>query len=141
MSAVYKKIRQAKELTEILQSQGKSFTNISKEIGINRILHKEIMEFDPVAVSIREPSVKKLEKFIEKYGHLLNGKPKDSAESAEKQPMSEARAIEKPVRSGSMPTGNYDPEMLRKLSTLINQFQDMGYRLDVNISRIYTPQP
>ena len=113
MSQNYKIIREFKELVENIMEQGVSKTQIIEESGVAFARINEILNYDPVSVKIQDKTIEKLQVFIDEH------KKKETHER-------------------EIVTLNKDC-LLSELSALINDFQVIGYKLDVNISLIYKP--
>ena len=114
MSQNYKIIREFKKVAESLIDEGMGKTKIMHEAGITHTCLTEILEYDPVSVKIHKPTIEKLQAFIDTH---KKEEPKEP----------------------SMPTLNREG-LLGELSRLINDFQAVGYKLDVNITRTYKPE-
>lgn len=117
MSETYKIIKQAKECFLQEKAKGKVHKKIYEAAGITYNLYHEILEFDPVAVSIREPSIEKLKAFIEK------------CKNPEPEPEPEPPAVKKEAKC-------LEGDLLEQLDRLIIKFNQRGYCLDVTIRKM-----
>jgi hypothetical protein len=147
MSDNYKVIRQTREHIKDLKAAGWSHGKIAKTIDVAHPMVADILNIDEVALDLREPTIKKLRKFNDTRSAAIKFR-----ETAEK-------AIEK--HAGPLPAAVPDPpppdlerqklqpvlkefvisdDLLAMTDSLIAEYNERGYRMDVQISKIYKPE-
>ena len=125
MSDNYKTIARARDIAKALRAEKWSDAKIQETIGLAFKLYREIMEQDPVSVSIRTPSVEKLKRFIEDYEHWLDKPPAETGVNVQKK--------KDPPHSPEPPKGS-DP--LAELDALVEKFASRGYKLETRIIKM-----
>ena len=123
MAENYKTIRAFHDLARALMAKPEwNQTKIMEEAGITHKLMREILDYDPVSVKIRSESVEKLKAFIARdWSDPFTKEPKPITEAPKDIPY------------------HPDKDLLSRLGNLINEFQGRGYKLDIQITRIYNP--
>ena len=131
MSDNYKTIARTKEVTNKLKELGWSETKVLNEIGIAHKLFKDIMEMDPVSITIYAKSVDKLRAFIEKHGAILDKPtPAPGVHSGKREDPFPVI----PKKPPPPPSSNGDP--LAELDRLVEKFEARGYKLETKIIKI-----
>lgn len=136
MSDNYKTIARARDIAKALEKDpewGK--TVIVKDMGITFPLYQDIMELDPVSITVRTKTVEKLKAFIAKHEGVLDKpspKPPGITRSGKDDPFPVVpKKLEiQPERSPYA----FDP--LVELDNLEKKFVARGYKLDVRIIKI-----
>ncbi|RKZ97260.1 MAG: hypothetical protein DRI97_00055 [Bacteroidetes bacterium] len=145
MSDNYKLIRLVRDAIQTLLDSGWTHSSVVNEIGISHGLVKEIMEFDPVSVNVREPTVEKMRSFLLRndkgISKPIRKAPKRKAPIVEEFPvevpesMQDAIPVDTKIERDPSSTSN----LLYELSELADKFAKNGYRLDASLTMIYEP--
>ena len=132
MSDNYKVIRQTREAVKELKSQGWSNAKIASKINIVHGMVQDLIDLDEVALNVREATLIKFRKFLDERS------PVKKEPEITDQKYSEAAPPVEPWSPVLKPLVMTD-DLLAWLDTLIAEFNERGYRLDVVIHKIYKP--
>lgn len=137
MSDNYKVIRASRENIKELKAMGWSHGKIAKTIDVAHAKIQDILEMDEVALDLREVTIKKLRKFND--GMVAKPKPPDNKPTPPvpdpPAPDLEAQKV-RPVLKQFV----VSDDLLAMTDSLIAEFNERGYRMDVAISKIYKPE-
>lgn len=135
MSDNYKTIARARDIAKVLdKEQAWSKTAIMKEMGVALALYNDIMEIDPVSITIRSKTVEKLKTFISKHESVLDPEPTKRGITRigkdDPFPVVPKKPDPLPERSPYA----FDP--LAELDALEKKFISRGYKLEARIIKI-----
>jgi hypothetical protein len=150
MSDNYKVIRRAKEaMNNLIDIKGWSVNQLVNEIGITHTMVNEITTQEAVSVKIRNMSVEKLRNFINKFdngidkparkGSLRTAPQVDEFAVPVPESMQESIPEERGIKEAPGANRESGDKMLDELNVLANKFKMKGWKLDITLSRIYTP--
>ena len=136
MSDNYKTIAQARDIAkELLKNPSTSKTAIMKDMGVALALYNDIMENDPVTITIRSKTNEKLKAFIAKHEAVLDPEPAPRGVNREGKDDPFPVVPKKPDPMPERSPYAFDP--LAELDALEKKFISRGYKLEARIIKIH----
>lgn len=150
MSDNYKVIRRAKvAFLELLHVEKWSMNQVVKTVGITHTMVSEICDQDPVGIKIREVSIEKLRKFVDKYdkgidkpirkGSVRTARLVDEFPTNVTPSMQESIPKDRGIREAPGADKGSGNDLMDQLNTLGSKFKMKGWNLEAKLSKIFIP--
>ena len=137
MSEHYKIIRRTREAIKELKAKAWAPTKIAKHIGVSLAVVQDILVIDEVAMNLRTPTIEKFVKFLASH-------EKKKPVQIIPEPKPERKREPDPNQDEQIPQPAFkkfviSDDLLAMTDSLIVEYNERGYRMDVTISRIFKP--